>query len=324
MGQLSDRERRLACLFYFCSGIATLLWWAVLWLLPESRPFFLGKSFADSFTWILLIPDTISALVISTWMLVLIRKNSPLAVSVAWMHVGGQGYAWAIALALAYIDPQAYWGVVGMTFSAGCALAFAIRLQGLSVLWGKFRFFPAPNRTPLQHWHRTLIQIVCMWFVFYVAIPTTIVLTEYLSGTHIYWLQTSWQLPIGVALFSIAGAIGIWTGYIFSRYGEGTPLPSDQTKRFVIIGPYRCIRNPMAFSSMVQGGAIGLAIGSPLVVTYTVIGGIWWEVLVRWQEEADLESRFGESYDKYRSEIRCWLPTFKSAIPQVFDSDQTD
>jgi hypothetical protein len=43
-----------------------------------------------------------------------------------------------------------------------------------------------------------------------------------------------------------------------------------------------------------QGVAVGLMIGSSLVMVYSILGGIWWEVLVRWREEQHLEESFGE------------------------------
>jgi len=320
---LTERERRLAIFFYLCSGIATILWWIALIFIPTSRPTFLGAEFSEKFFWILLVPDLISALILVTWMVALLAKRSRVSISIAWMHVGAQGYAWAISVALAVIDPASYWGLVGMTFSAGCSLAFAIRLQGFSVLWGKFRFKDAPERSPRGHIKRAILQTIAMWFTFYCVIPGAIVLTELTFKTNEYWLKGAWLFPTGLTVFIVGGLLGMWSGYTVSSLGEGTPLPSDRTRRFVIGGPYRYIRNPMAFSSIVQGTSVGLMIGSPLVMIYTIVGGVWWDVLVRWQEESDLESRFGEEYRKYRAIVRCWIPTTKGVNQQILDTQSS-
>jgi protein-S-isoprenylcysteine O-methyltransferase Ste14 len=55
-----------------------------------------------------------------------------------------------------------------------------------------------------------------------------------------------------------------------------------------------------------QGVAVGLMIGSSLVMVYSILGGIWWEVLVRWREEQHLEESFGEEYIAYINRVPCW------------------
>lgn len=324
MDHLTERERRLAILFYLCSGIATILWWLTLIFFPSSKPIFLGSEFSEKFFWILMAPDLISAFVLATWMVALLVKRSTVAISIAWMHVGAQGYALAISVALTIIDPEAYWGVVGMTFSVGCALAFAIRLQGFSVLWGKFRFKDAPNRNTGGHIKRAVLQTIVMWFIFYGLIPGIIVLLEYRFKTNVYWLSSHPLFVFGLLIFVGSGLIGLWSGYTVSSLGEGTPLPSDRTRRFVIAGPYRYIRNPMAFSSILQGSCIGLMFGSPLVIVYAMVGGVWWDILVRWQEESDLEVRFGDEYRTYRAQVRCWIPSLKGVRQQVLDAEHSE
>ena len=91
------------------------------------------------------------------------------------------------------------------------------------------------------------------------------------------------------------------------RWGQGTPLPVDSTNRLVIRGPYRWIRNPMATASLLQGAAMGLWFGSPLMLLYVVAGAALWNFAVRPWEEADLGARFGADYQSYRQSVRCWL-----------------
>jgi protein-S-isoprenylcysteine O-methyltransferase Ste14 len=81
--------------------------------------------------------------------------------------------------------------------------------------------------------------------------------------------------------------------------------------RLVVAGPYRFVRNPMAVGSIIQGIGVGLLLSSWIVVVYAVFGAVVWNVLVRPVEEADLEARFGEPYRRYRSELRCWVPSLR-------------
>jgi protein-S-isoprenylcysteine O-methyltransferase Ste14 len=64
----------------------------------------------------------------------------------------------------------------------------------------------------------------------------------------------------------------------------------------------------MALGSLTQGVAVGLAIGSPLVLAYAFSGALAWELLVRHEEERFLEHTFGPAYSAYRERVPCWFP----------------
>jgi protein-S-isoprenylcysteine O-methyltransferase Ste14 len=93
-----------------------------------------------------------------------------------------------------------------------------------------------------------------------------------------------------------------------SSRGAGTPLPSAMPNHLVIAGPYRWVRNPMAVAGITQGVAVGLVLGSWLVIAYSMIGSLLWNYAVRPLEEADLEERFGAEFRQYRDAVRCWIP----------------
>ena len=96
-----------------------------------------------------------------------------------------------------------------------------------------------------------------------------------------------------------------------SILGVGTPLPLDSPNFLVVKGPYKFVRNPMAIAGIGQGIAVGLFLGSFGVLIYALLGAILWHILVRPVEEKDLEKRFGKSYQRYKKEIKCWIPSFK-------------
>jgi protein-S-isoprenylcysteine O-methyltransferase Ste14 len=116
----------------------------------------------------------------------------------------------------------------------------------------------------------------------------------------------------GAALVLAASALGIWSAVAMSVHGEGTPLPSAMARRLVIAGPYRHVRNPMAVSGIAQGMAVGLILGSWLVVVYALVGSLFWNAVIRPLEEADLEERFGAVYAGYRDEVPCWRPRLRA------------
>jgi protein-S-isoprenylcysteine O-methyltransferase Ste14 len=104
------------------------------------------------------------------------------------------------------------------------------------------------------------------------------------------------SVSILTGCFMAAGAIGISAGMAMARHGQGTPLPSMGAKRLVVIGPYRHVRNPMATLSVLQGVCLGMLMQSGLVIVYSLLGGIAWEILVRPVEEAHLRAKFGQEF----------------------------
>lgn len=64
----------------------------------------------------------------------------------------------------------------------------------------------------------------------------------------------------------------------------------------------------MAVAGLSQGLMTGLWFGSLSVIGYVAAGGALWYWIVRPSEEPDLSDRFGPEFDRYRSEVSCWVP----------------
>lgn len=149
--------------------------------------------------------------------------------------------------------------------------------------------------------------------VFLILIPAATALVEMRLGWSRHWVREPWLFLLGAALFPLSLALSLTADWAMTRDGRGTPLPQACAKALVRTGPYRWVRNPMAIGGVGQGFAVGAMIGSPLVMLYALIGAIWWEIMVRPEEERCLVSVFGEEYDAYRSRVKCWLPTRRAA-----------
>jgi protein-S-isoprenylcysteine O-methyltransferase Ste14 len=109
------------------------------------------------------------------------------------------------------------------------------------------------------------------------------------------------SLCAGVAL--MAAAIGL-----FSTVGEGTLAPWDPTRKLVVRGMYRHVRNPMI------GGVMAVLLGEALLFASTALLG-WFLAFVLANalyipifEESGLERRFGEEYREYRRNVPRWIP----------------
>jgi len=163
-------------------------------------------------------------------------------------------------------------------------------------------FFPSNTHNRLVNLLKTFIQSAILWTVFLYLVPTFLVKQD-------IWTFRPYIL-LGWLLFFIFSALGLYSGFVMSYHGDGTPLPLDCTNKLVIRGPYKYIRNPMAVAGIGQGISVGIIMGSPLVIIYALLGAFLWNFLVRPIEERDLENRFGKQFVHYKNDIHCWIPKF--------------
>lgn len=210
------------------------------------------------------------------------------------------------------------WGAVVMiAASVGTTIAAMLLLWGRVptglLMVGPFRARPArPAREASRGRHalHTGAQMVAFWGLFLAVIPLIIAVLERRWGLDVP-VPVSIRIT-GTVLLAAASALGTWSALAMSTRGEGTPLPSATARRLVVTGPYRLVRNPMAVAGIAQGVAVGLLLGSWLVVAYALLGSLAWNWGVRPHEEADLEARFGADYVEYRAHVRCWLPRVRA------------
>jgi protein-S-isoprenylcysteine O-methyltransferase Ste14 len=125
------------------------------------------------------------------------------------------------------------------------------------------------------------------------------------------WTMPAWLGPIGLIAFAIGAAIVVSCGYFFSVAGIGTPAPFDAPRRFVAVGPYRYVRNPMYIGGFLLIGGAALYLGSPsvLILALALLGAV--HLLVVFYEEPILEEKFGESYIAYKQSVNRWSPRFR-------------
>jgi protein-S-isoprenylcysteine O-methyltransferase Ste14 len=145
------------------------------------------------------------------------------------------------------------------------------------------------------------------------------------AGVVPWWL-TGWQvrrpLPYGLAL-QLAGALAIAAGALvllasFARFaleGLGTPAPLAPTRRLVIGGAYRYVRNPMylAVGALILGQA--LLLGQLRLVGYALAFSAAAASFVRLYEEPTLRRRFGAQYQAYARAVPRWWPRLRPWAP---------
>jgi protein-S-isoprenylcysteine O-methyltransferase Ste14 len=153
---------------------------------------------------------------------------------------------------------------------------------------------------------KTFIQIICVWIITLVLFPWLIIQAFEIDGT-----SNDLILIACVTLFILFSLLGLSSAFMIVKKGEGTPLPADQTRKLVVSGPYKYVRNPMAIAGLGQGMAISLFFNSIHLLTYAIIGALIWQLVVRPIEEKNMSLRFGEEYEEYRRKIRCWIPRIR-------------
>ncbi|MDZ4045130.1 MAG: isoprenylcysteine carboxylmethyltransferase family protein [Rhodoglobus sp.] len=223
---------------------------------------------------------------------------------------------WTVLVAIgmvvyATVTATAGWGALLMVAAAAGSSAAAVvlllrRVPSEWLLIGPFRFRPAAEASARTLVSKTTLQTLVFSGTFLVALPAIIAGLEWRWGLHLAFPPA--VRVGGAVLFVAAFALSTWSSTAMAVQGAGTPLPSSTPRRLVITGPYRFVRNPMAIGGIAQGVAIGLMVGSWLVIVYALSGSLVWNALVRPLEEADLEERFGSAFRTYRDRVSCWIP----------------
>ena len=131
-------------------------------------------------------------------------------------------------------------------------------------------------------------------------------------------LTSAWSLEqfLGSLAFGCGLVVLLACIWEFAHYGRGTLAPFDETKRLVVEGLYRYVRNPMYVGVVLTllGESIFFRSGRLLLWA-----GIFFGVtnfFVMGYEEPRLRARFGAQYERYCRKVGRWLPG------RVFRGDQ--
>ena len=119
-------------------------------------------------------------------------------------------------------------------------------------------------------------------------------------------LNDSLALLIGIPLFVIGGALGLWSVYTMLSLGEH-PEPGRGTNTIVASGPFRFSRNPSYVALVLTAVGVGIGIEAAAMLLTVPIG---FAVLALWvvpAEERYLSAVLADDYNAYRARVRRWL-----------------
>jgi protein-S-isoprenylcysteine O-methyltransferase Ste14 len=116
---------------------------------------------------------------------------------------------------------------------------------------------------------------------------------------------TAWP---AFAVIAAGVALYLWCVWLFAAVGRGTPGPWDAPRRFVAVGPYRWVRNPIYVSALLVVLGEAWLFLSPPLLAYAGAMAIGSHLFVVGYEEPTLRRRFGHVYEDYLASVRRWIP----------------
>jgi protein-S-isoprenylcysteine O-methyltransferase Ste14 len=128
-------------------------------------------------------------------------------------------------------------------------------------------------------------------------------------------LNTSFGLPvfesvllksISIPFFMIEAIILFQSFALFRRFGRGSPIITEPTKRFVEKGVYRYVRNPLYIGHISMLFGIFLLFGHALLLFYPLMSFLVFHAYVVYVEEPELKKKFSTSYQDYYRRVRRW------------------
>ncbi|MBV9216261.1 MAG: isoprenylcysteine carboxylmethyltransferase family protein [Acidobacteria bacterium] len=292
---------RSAAVYFAIQGAGVFAWWGTLYLYPSTRKYFALEQHSETSLLAFWMADMafigVGSLA-AAWLCATDNEFNNIA---SWFVTGCVSYAAVYTFAFALMTDNGWLGVVMMFPAMIWSGVFSV---GIS--FTKTMFRPADDSSAKWIIFKTFAQIVIVWSMILAVFPYLITIVEDKIG--IPRLAFPFQKPLAILLFVLISSLGVYSAYVMSRIGKGTPLPLDHAKNLVIAGPYRYVRNPMAVSGIGQGLAVALFLGSPLVALYALMGSAIWQLIFRPLEEDDLAARFGKSFEEYRGKVKCWIP----------------
>jgi len=148
---------------------------------------------------------------------------------------------------------------------------------------------------------------------FLLPITVLILIPLYIEGNiSIKYICT---LIPGLVIILIGLTIMTLTIASFAKLGKGTLAPWSPTKKLVIVGMYRYVRNPMIIGVLIVLLGESISILSLRIFIWAMVFFILNSIHFVLYEEPNLEKRFGDEYKEYKKNVPRWIPRLKPFKP---------
>ena len=113
----------------------------------------------------------------------------------------------------------------------------------------------------------------------------------------------------GVGLLGVGLCLLLWCVRDFFVSGKGTLAPWDPPKHLVVVGLYRCVRNPMYLAVLTIIAGWGLLYASAWMAVYLAFVAVVFHLRVILHEEPWLLRTFHGEWESYRNCVARWRPS---------------
>ncbi len=111
-----------------------------------------------------------------------------------------------------------------------------------------------------------------------------------------------------IAVIAVGAALYFSCLWLFAVVGRGTPGPWDPPRRFVTVGAYRWVRNPIYIAALLVVLGEAWLFLSLSLLAYAGAMTILFHLFVIGYEEPTLRRAFGETYAEYCQTVPRWIP----------------
>ena len=136
------------------------------------------------------------------------------------------------------------------------------------------------------------------------------------------WLICRWRFSdslgdsailrgLGVALIAVGGAALLECFFRFAWTGFGAPVPIAPTRKLIVTGLYRHLRNPMYFGVITLMLGEALLLGQPSLLVYAAAAWTFFHLFVIGYEEPTLRQQFPDDYARYSRAVPRWIPRLR-------------
>ena len=116
-------------------------------------------------------------------------------------------------------------------------------------------------------------------------------------------------LEIGAIILAVIGiCMVVWVSITFVSRGKGTPVPFIPPTEFIAGGLFRWVRNPMSVGLLLVIMAEAVFFPSVWLLLYAFLLWLLAHTFIVLLEEPQLEKRFGDAYQNYKSTTPRWIP----------------
>ena len=155
---------------------------------------------------------------------------------------------------------------------------------------------------------RAVLQVVAFAGLFLVLLPELVFAVRPGRAWSPLLLAHPWLRNLELQGVALLAVIGLSAVQEFVQHGGGTPIPYDPPKRLVSTGLYRYISNPMQLSCALVMTVWGIVLRNPFVAMAGPMSFLYSLGLAAWDEGEDMNERFGDSWRRYRRNVRAWRP----------------